>query len=187
MTFYNNVFFFFSYKKHFEIYGLSTNKKLKCVVQLINHGVYKVVIYNYVFVGFNSVPNFIVILFNLMYPIFHAGFICKDCVWERESVCEESRLLKTKGVSVSSSWVSFPRSDACALHMTGMRRVKTGWRQLVFVSISRVRPSHETPAEHFVLPNFHFWYTLSLPILYIPPITHICWGVLLRENPIHQS
>ena len=80
-------------------------------------------------------------------------FVRIVCVRERE--CEESRLLKTKGVSVSSSRVSFPRSDACALHMTGMRRVKTGWRQLVFVSISRVKPSHEIPVKHFVLLNCH--------------------------------
>ena len=46
----------------------------------------KVVIYNYVFVDFNSVPNLIVILFNLMYPVFHVGFICKVCVKEIERV-----------------------------------------------------------------------------------------------------
>ena len=47
---------------------------------------YKVVIYNYVFVGFNSMPNLIVILFNVMYPVFHVGFICKGYVCERERV-----------------------------------------------------------------------------------------------------
>ena len=92
----------------------------------------KVVIYNYVFVGFNSMSNLIVILFNLIYPIFHVGFICKGCVRERESVCvcvcEDSRQLKTKAVFTGSSRVSFLQSEACALHMTGMRRVKTGWR-----------------------------------------------------------
>ena len=35
---------------------------------------YKVVIYNYVFVGFNSMSNLIVILFNLMYHVLHVGF-----------------------------------------------------------------------------------------------------------------
>ena len=38
------------------------------------------------FVGFNSVPNFIVILFNLLYPVFVVGFYCKGCVIEREYV-----------------------------------------------------------------------------------------------------
>ena len=47
-------------------------------------------------------PNLIVIMFNLMYPVFHVGFICKDCV--RKSVCvyEDSRQLKTKAVFVGS-------------------------------------------------------------------------------------
>ena len=34
-------------------------------------------------VGFNFVPNLIVILFNLLYPVFYVGFYCKGCVWER--------------------------------------------------------------------------------------------------------
>ena len=36
------------------------------------------------FVGFNSVPNLIVILINLLYPVFIVGFDCKGCVIERE-------------------------------------------------------------------------------------------------------
>ena len=42
------------------------------------------------FVGFYSVLNFIVILFNLLYPVFIVGFNCKGCVIERERVCEDS-------------------------------------------------------------------------------------------------
>ena len=38
------------------------------------------------FVGFNFVPNLIVILINLLYPVFIVGFDCKGCVIERESV-----------------------------------------------------------------------------------------------------
>ena len=34
----------------------------------------KVVIYNYIFVGFYSVSNLIVIMFNFMFPVFHVGF-----------------------------------------------------------------------------------------------------------------
>ena len=72
-------------------------------------------------------------MFNLIYPVFYMGFICKGCV--RESVCEDSRQLKTKAIFASSSQVSFPRNDACAIHMTGLQRVRTGWRQLVFASV----------------------------------------------------
>ena len=68
-------------------------------------------------------PNLIVIIFNLVYPISIAGFDCKGYVLERESVktqaSEDRRLL------VGVSQLSFPRSEAYALHMTGMRRVCT--------------------------------------------------------------
>ena len=70
-------------------------------------------------------------------------------------VCEVSRQLKTKAVFVGSSRVSFSRSDACAQHMTGMRRARIGWRQLVFASVLQVRPSCEIPTKHSVLLNCH--------------------------------
>ena len=38
------------------------------------------------FVGFHSVPNLIVILFNLLYLVFIMGFNCKSYVREKESV-----------------------------------------------------------------------------------------------------
>ena len=75
---------------------------------------------------------------------------------DREREFEDLRKLKTEVGFAGSLRVSIPRSDACALHMTGMRRVKTGWRQLVFVSVSRVRPSREIPAKHSVLLDYHF-------------------------------
>ena len=104
-------------------------------------------------------------------------------VCERE--CENSRQLKTKAVFAGSSRVGFPWSEACALHMTGMQKVRTGWRQLVFVSVSWVRPSCEIPVKHFVLINCHICtHTIYTHIIYTH-ITHRCWGVLLRENPSH--
>ena len=44
------------------------------------------------FVGFNSIPNLIVILFNFLYLVFHVRFICKGCVRERECVKTQSKL-----------------------------------------------------------------------------------------------
>ena len=35
--------------------------------------------------------NLIIIMFNLLYLVFHVGFICKGCVREKESV-------KTQGI-----------------------------------------------------------------------------------------
>ena len=53
------------------------------------------------FVGFNSVPNLIVILFNLLYPVFIMGFNCKDCVIERE--CVKTQAIEDKRIFVGSS------------------------------------------------------------------------------------
>ena len=79
------------------------------------------------FVGFYSVPNLIVILFNLMYLVFVVGIFiqsyCKGCVIVRESV--KIQAIEAMRVFVSISRLSIPRKDACALHMTGMRRVST--------------------------------------------------------------
>ena len=120
------------------------------------------------FVGFYSVPYLIVIIFNLLYPVFIVGFNCKGCVLERESV--KTQAIEARRVLEGSSWLSIPRSEACALHMTRMRRVGTRWRQLCLASILRVRPSRETPARHSVLPVCTIWYTLSVPTLYIPTL-----------------
>ena len=47
------------------------------------------------FVGFNSVPNLIVILFNFLYPVFIVGFDYKGCVRERE---RERERVKTQAI-----------------------------------------------------------------------------------------
>ena len=47
---------------------------------------------------------------------------------ERQRECEDSRQLKTKAVFAGSLRVSFLRSEACALHMTKVQRVRIGWR-----------------------------------------------------------
>ena len=45
---------------------------------------------NMYFVGFYSVPNLIVIIFNLLYPVFIVGFGCKGYVLKRERECQNS-------------------------------------------------------------------------------------------------
>ena len=120
------------------------------------------------FVGFYSVPNLIVILFNLLYHVFIVGFDCKGYVLERK--CEDSSKWILKGSRASISLLSFLRSEVCALHMTRMRRVSARWRQLCFASISQVRPSRKTPARHFVLLVCTIWYIIFVPTLYIPTL-----------------
>ena len=75
------------------------------------------------FVGFNSVPNLIIIVFNLLYPIFIVEFYFKGCVIKREYV--KTQAIEDKRVSTGISRLSILRNDACALHMTGMQRVRT--------------------------------------------------------------
>ena len=68
------------------------------------------------FVGFNSMPNLIVILFNLLYPVFIVGFNCKGCVIEKEYM--KTQAIEDKRVFAGSSRLSIPQNDACVLHMT---------------------------------------------------------------------
>ena len=75
------------------------------------------------FVGFISMPNLIVIVFNLLYPIFIVGFYFKGCVIKREYV--KTQAIEDKRVSTGISRLSIPRNDACALHMIGMQSVRT--------------------------------------------------------------
>ena len=53
------------------------------------------------FVGFYSMPNLIVIIFNLLYPVFIMGFGCKGCVLERK--CVKTQAIEAKRVLVGIS------------------------------------------------------------------------------------
>ena len=74
-------------------------------------------------VGFYSVPNLIVIIFNLLYPVCIVGFDCKGCVLKRESV--KTQAIEVRRFLVGISQLSIQRSEAYALHMTGIRSVST--------------------------------------------------------------
>ena len=75
------------------------------------------------FVGFYSVPNLNVSLFNLLYFVFIVGFDCKGCVIERE--CVKTQAIEARRFLADSLRLSILRSEACALHMTGMWRGST--------------------------------------------------------------
>ena len=68
-------------------------------------------------------PNLIVILFNLLYAVFIVGFNYKGCVIERE--CVKTQAIEDWRVFAGISRLSIPGNDACALHITGVRRVRT--------------------------------------------------------------
>ena len=67
------------------------------------------------FVGFYSVPNLIVIIFNLLYHVCIVGFHCKGCVIER--VVWRLKHLKIEEGFVGISRLSILRSISCALHV----------------------------------------------------------------------
>ena len=56
------------------------------------------------FVGFYSVPNLIVILFNLLYPVFIVEINCKSCVIERG--CVKTQAIEDKRVFTGTSRLS---------------------------------------------------------------------------------
>ena len=60
-------------------------------------------------------PNLIVIIFNMLYPVYIVGFYCKDCVIER--VVWRLKHLKTEEGFAGISRLSIPRSISCALHV----------------------------------------------------------------------
>ena len=135
---------------------------------------------NLYFVGFYSMPNLIVIIFNLVYPIFIVGCDCKGRVLERE--CVKTQASEARRLLAGVSQLSFLRSKACALHMTGMRRVCTDGDSFVsWVSAGKAFPrdTHETFCSASLYWLIHTFCTL---IIYTH-ITHKCEGELLRENP----
>ena len=80
-------------------------------------------IYKYVFCWLLFYENLIVIIFNLLYPVYIVGFNSNGCVLERESV--KTQAIETRRVLAGNSQLNIPQSEACALHMIGMRRVGT--------------------------------------------------------------
>ena len=96
------------------------------------------------------------------------GIHCKGSVCERE--CEDSRQLKTKEVLVGSLREAFPRSEACALHMTGIRRVVTAGFHECLTGKAFPRDTHEI----FYFVNLSYLiHPISTHTIYTP-ITHIC-------------
>ena len=127
-------------------------------------------------------PNLIVILFSILYPVFIVGFNCKGCVWEREY--EDFSKLKTEEFSLVARRIS--RNDACALHMTGMWRVNT-METVVFRDLLAGKAFPQDTCKTFYFAKLsNLIHTFCTHIIYIH-ITHKCWEVLLRENLSHKS
>ena len=71
----------------------------------------------------------------------------------------------------------------CSTHYWNVKNHDRWW-QLVFASVSGVRPSREIPTKYSVLPICHIWYTLSLSTLYIPTYVEKCF---LERKPYSHN
>ena len=125
-------------------------------------------------------------LLNILYHVFIVGFHCKDCVLKRERESMKTQATKDWRDFTGSSRLSIPRKEACALHMTRMRRVKLDGDSCVsrvsredLASKAFPRDTRDTfcSASLFSLIHTCCAYTIYTHI------THKCWGELLRENP----
>ena len=67
-------------------FGMSQNIVLFLKIKVINLLIVKLLFTTLCFVGLYFVPNLIVMLFNILYPIFIVGYHYKGCMLERERV-----------------------------------------------------------------------------------------------------
>ena len=96
-------------------------------------------------------PNLILILFNLMYPEFVVGIYCKGCVIVRESV--KTQAIEKRRIFEGYLATKHPAKRCMCLAHDWNAKSQYRWRQLCLASISRVKPSRETPTRHSVLPE----------------------------------
>ena len=85
------------------------------ILQKIRRKTVKLLFTTICFVGLYSVPNLIVIIFNLLYSVFIVGFHYKGCVIER--VVWRLKHLKTEEGFMGIWRLSIPWSISYALHM----------------------------------------------------------------------
>ena len=127
-------------------------------------------------------PNFIVILFNLMYLVFYVGFHCMSCVWEK--VWRLKATLKIKGVFTGSLREDFLQSEVmCSAHDWNAKSHDRWW-QLVFASLSRGKAFLRDTRETFCFAILSYLIHLISNHTIYTHITHICWGVVFRKKPL---
>ena len=135
----------------------------------------KVVIYNY----------FVLALISCQIWFYFCSIICTlyfmwdFIVWV---VCEREREESSTYWRQSGFRKKFCKKSSCKVsHVQNTwLECEESW-QLVFASISRVRPSCEIPAKHSVLLFWHICYTMSSPTLYITTLPTY-WKVCFLEG-----
>ena len=136
------------------------------------------------FIGFNSVPNLIVIMFNLLYPVSYVGFVCKGCVWERKSVWR-LKALKTEVFSQVAR--DLASREVIHAPCTWLECEEWGQRkQAVFRECLAGKAFPWDTCEIFCFARLSFLIHTFCAYTIYTYFTHGCWGVLLRENPGHN-
>ena len=126
-------------------------------------------------------PNLIVILFNLLYPVFYVGFHCKGCVWER------AWRLKTHWRSKVFSRVAREKPSREVKHaLNTWLECKESW-QMVTTGFRKHFAGKAFPRdirETFCFTNLSYLiHQVSTHTIYTH-ITHILRGVLFREKTL---
>ena len=115
-----------------------------------------------------------------MYPVFVVGIYYKGCVIVRESV--KTQAIEARRVFMGIMRLSILRKEACALHMTGMRRVGIDGDSCVS-RVARIkdflRDTRKTLCSARLYYLIHTFWSHTIYTL----IIHKCKGELLRENP----
>ena len=122
--------------------------------------------------------SLIVILFNLLYPVFFVRFHYKSYV------CERVWRFKTHWRSKVFSWVAHEKPSREVKHvLSAWLEYEESWQMMTagFMSVSWVKPSYKIPAKHSILPICYMIHQVSTHTIYIH-FTHILKGVLFREK-----
>ena len=127
-------------------------------------------------------PNLIVIIFNLLYPVFIVGFDCKGCVLERESVCEDSSNWSQKN---SREYLATKLPAKWSMCLAHDWNAKSQYRMETAVSCKYLagKAFPWDTYETFYSANLYYLIHIFCTHTIYTHITHKCWGVLLRENP----
>ena len=122
--------------------------------------------------GFNSVPNLIIILFNLLYPVFIVRFNCKGCVIERESV--KTQTIEDRRVFTSSLRLSIPRDTRktfCFARLSFFIHtfcVYTSYTHITYRCwgvLQRENPNHKLWELEIVIPTYLYTFACGFPLL----------------------
>ena len=126
-------------------------------------------------------PNFIVILFNLLYPVFYVGFHCKDYVWER--------VWRLKANWRSKKFLQVAREKpSCEVKhvISTWPECEKSW-QMVIASFHKCLPSKaflRGTRKTFCFTNLSYLiHQVSIHTIYTH-ITHILKVVLFREKTL---